>query len=153
LLGSGETGLEQAALSAAQRWPERVGVRLGYDEALSHRMMAGGDAVLVPSRFEPCGLTQMYGLKYGTIPVVAATGGLNDTVIGATAASLGANAATGVTFHPIDGIALSNALRRLTALYDDRAVWTRMVKRAMRADVSWDGPANAYAALYGSLAS
>ncbi len=151
LLGSGESGLEQAALGAAERWPERVGVRLGYDEALSHRMMAGGDAVLVPSRFEPCGLTQMYGLKYGTVPVVAATGGLNDTVIGATAASLGANAATGVSFHPIDGIALTNALRRLTQLYRDKPAWTRMVKRAMRADVSWDGPANAYAALYRSL--
>jgi len=151
LLGSGESGLEQAALAAAQRWPAQVGVRLGYDEALSHRMMAGGDAVLVPSRFEPCGLTQMYGLKYGTVPVVAATGGLNDTVIGATAASLGANAATGVSFHPIDGIALAGALRRLIALHGDRAVWTRMVKRAMRSDVSWDGPADAYGALYRSL--
>jgi len=151
LLGSGETGLEQAALAAAERWPDKVGVRLGYDEALSHRMMAGGDAVLVPSRFEPCGLTQMYGLKYGTIPVVAATGGLNDTVIGATSASLGANAATGVSFHPIDGIALAGALRRLTGLYADKPAWTRMVKRAMRADVSWDGPASAYAALYRSL--
>ncbi len=152
LLGSGESSLEQAALSAAQHWPDRVGVRIGYDEALSHRMMAGADAVLVPSRFEPCGLTQMYGLKYGAVPVVAATGGLNDTVIGATPASLGANAATGVTFHPIDGIALANALRRLTSLYRDRAVWPHLVKRAMRADVSWDGPGKAYAALYGSLA-
>ena len=151
LLGSGESSLEQAALSAAQNRPDRVGVRLGYDEGLSHRMMAGGDAVLVPSRFEPCGLTQMYGLKYGTIPVVAATGGLNDTVIGATPASLAAEAATGVTFHPIDGIALANALRRLTALYQDQSAWGQLVKRAMRADVSWTGPAKAYAALYGSL--
>lgn len=153
LLGSGESSLEQAMLSAARNRPDRVGVRIGYDEALSHRMMAGGDAVLVPSRFEPCGLTQMYGLKYGTIPVVAATGGLNDTVIGATPASLGANAATGVTFHPIDAIALTNALRRLTVLYKDQTAWSHLVKRAMRADVSWTGPANAYAALYRSLAA
>ncbi len=77
------------------RFPGRVGVKIGYDEALSHRMFAGGDAVLVPSRFEPCGLTQMYGLRYGTLPVVAATGGLVDTVIGATPATLAAGVATG----------------------------------------------------------
>jgi len=151
LLGSGESSLEQAMLSAAQHWPDRVAVHIGYDEARSHRLIAGGDAVLVPSRFEPCGLTQMYGLKYGTVPVVAATGGLNDTVIGATPATLSAKAATGVTFHPIDGIALANALRRLSTLYRDKAVWSQMVTQAMRADVSWDGPAKAYAALYGSL--
>jgi len=151
LLGSGESSLEQAALGAARNWPQRVAVQIGYDEALSHKLIAGGDAVLVPSRFEPCGLTQMYGLKYGTIPVVAATGGLNDTVIGATPAALSAKAATGVTFHPVDGIALANALRRLTALYRDKAVWRQMAERAMQADVSWDGPARAYTKLYGSL--
>ncbi len=151
LLGSGEPHLETAMKAAAERWPERVGVRIGYDEALSHRMFAGGDAVLVPSRFEPCGLTQMYGLKYGTVPVVAATGGLNDTVIGASPASLSANAATGISFHPVDGIALAGALRQLLHLYQDRGTWTRLVKRAMKADVSWDGPAAAYHALYRSL--
>lgn len=152
LLGSGDHGLEEAMRAAAQRWPHRVGVRIGYDEALSHRMFAGGDTVLVPSRFEPCGLTQMYGLRYGTIPVVSATGGLNDTVIGATPASLSAEAATGVSFHPVDGIALSAALRRLLALYADRPVWTELIKHAMKAEVGWDGPADAYAALYRSLA-
>jgi starch synthase len=151
LLGSGEPHLENAVKAAAARWPKRVGVRIGYDEALSHRMFAGGDAVIVPSRFEPCGLTQMYGLKYGTVPVVAATGGLNDTVIGATPASLAANAATGISFHPIDAIALSGALRQLTALYGDRAGWSRLVKRAMGAEVGWDRPAKAYADLYRSL--
>lgn len=151
LLGSGEPHLEQAMKEAAKRWPDRVGVKIGYDEALSHRMFGGGDAVLVPSRFEPCGLTQMYGLKYGAVPVVAATGGLNDTVIGATPASLSANAATGISFHPVDAIALSGALRQLTALHTDGPTWTRMVKRAMKSDVGWDAPAKAYAALYGSL--
>ncbi|MCB1337947.1 MAG: glycosyltransferase, partial [Maritimibacter sp.] len=151
LLGSGEKALEAAMLEAAERWPGRVGVRIGYDDALSHRLMAGGDAVLVPSRFEPCGLTQMYGLKYGTIPVVAATGGLNDTVIGATPATLAADAATGVSFHPVDGIALASALRHLTALYADSAQWAKLVKRAMKADVSWSGPAKAYHDLYRSL--
>lgn len=151
LLGSGEPHLEGAIKAASARWPARVGVRIGYDEALSHRMFAGGDAVIVPSRFEPCGLTQMYGLKYGTVPVVAATGGLNDTVIGATPASLAANAATGISFHPVDTIALSGALRQLVALHADHAGWTRLVKRAMKAEVSWDAPAKAYANLYRSL--
>ena len=105
----------------------------------------------MPSRFEPCGLTQLYGLRYGTIPVVAATGGLNDTVIGATPASLSAKAATGVTFHPVDGIALAGALRRLVTLHADRPVWTAMVKRAMKADVGWHGPAAHYSEIYGNL--
>lgn len=151
LLGSGEPHLEHAVTSAASNWPGRVGVRIGYDEPLSHRMLAGADAVILPSRFEPCGLTQMYGLKYGTIPVVAATGGLNDTVIGATPASLSAAAATGVTFHPVDTIALVGALRRLVELHSDRAGWTRMIKRAMKAQVGWDGPSRAYRELYRSL--
>ncbi|GGD20945.1 glycogen synthase GlgA [Sinisalibacter lacisalsi] len=151
LLGSGEHGLEQAMHAAAKRFPDRVGLRIGYDEPLAHRMFAGGDAVLVPSRFEPCGLTQMYGLKYGAVPVVAATGGLNDTVIGASPASLAANAATGIAFHPVDGIALSGALHQLVQLYNDRAGWTRLVKRAMKAEVGWSRPAAAYGALYRSL--
>lgn len=152
LLGSGDPQLEAAMRRAAEHWPHRVGVKIGYDEALSHRMFAGGDAVLVPSRFEPCGLTQMYGLRYGTIPVVAAVGGLNDTVIGATPAAISAKAATGVSFHPVDGTAFAAALRHLVALHSDKAGWTAMMKRAMKADVGWDDPARAYADLYGSLA-
>lgn len=153
LLGSGDPALEAAMLQAAARWPGRVGIRIGYDEALSHRMFAGGDAVLVPSRFEPCGLTQMYGLRYGTVPVVAATGGLNDTVIGATPASLAARVATGITFHPVDEIALAGALRRLVTLHADRPLWKALVLRAMKAEVGWDGPAREYAALYAGLLS
>ncbi|MCB2115758.1 MAG: glycogen synthase GlgA [Rhodobacteraceae bacterium] len=151
LLGSGDPALEAAMRAAAARWPGRVAVRIGYDEALSHRMFAGGDAVLVPSRFEPCGLTQMYGLRYGTIPLVAATGGLNDSVVGATPASLAARAATGVTFHPVDEIALAGALRRLVALHADRKAWKAIIGRAMKVDVGWGGPAKAYSSLYESL--
>ncbi|MCB2110678.1 MAG: glycogen synthase GlgA [Defluviimonas sp.] len=153
LLGTGEPGLEAAMLAAEARWPGRVAIRIGYDEALAHRMFAGGDAVLVPSRFEPCGLTQMYGLRYGTIPVVAATGGLNDTVIGASPASLLAGAATGIAFHPVDSVALAGALRRLVQLHGDPRLWSGMIRRAMKADVSWSGPARAYGALYRSLAT
>jgi starch synthase len=152
LLGTGEPALETAMQGATKRWPGRVGVRIGYDEALAHRMFGGGDAVLVPSRFEPCGLTQMHGLRYGTLPVVAATGGLNDTVIGATPASLAAGAATGISFHPVDATALAGALRRLVGLHADRRQWQAMMRRAMKADVGWAGPARAYAALYRSLA-
>lgn len=151
VLGTGDPALEAAMRGAAGRWPERVGVRIGYDEALAHRMFGGGDAVLVPSRFEPCGLTQMYGLRYGTVPVVAATGGLNDTVIGATPASLAAKAATGISFHPVDATAFQAAMRRLIGLYGDRSGWTALVKRAMKAEVGWTAPAARYAALYRSL--
>jgi starch synthase len=114
-------------------------------------MFAGGDAVLVPSRFEPCGLTQMYGLRYGTIPVVALTGGLADTVIGATPATLSAGAATGVTFWPVDGLGFGQALATLLRLHADRKVWSALQARAMKADVSWARSAAAYAALYRSL--
>lgn len=151
LLGSGDGELEHAMRHAAQLWPDRVGVQIGYDEALSHQLIGGGDAVLVPSRFEPCGLTQMYGLKYGTIPVVAGVGGLNDTVIGATPASLTAKAATGIAFHPVDAVGLAGALRQLVALHADKSVWTAMVKRAMKADVGWNDPATRYHDLYRSL--
>ncbi|MCX7889181.1 MAG: glycogen synthase GlgA [Rhodobacteraceae bacterium] len=152
VLGTGDPALEAAMRGLAERFPGRVGVTIGYDEALSHRMFAGGDAVLVPSRFEPCGLTQLYGLRYGTIPVVALTGGLADSVIGATPASLSAGAATGITFHPVDALGLRQALARLLALHAEPAVWAAMRARAMKAEVSWDSAAARYAALYRSLA-
>jgi starch synthase len=114
-------------------------------------MFAGADAVLVPSRFEPCGLTQMYGLRFGTIPVVAATGGLADSVIDANPAALAAGVATGITFHPTDALALAQALRRLVRLYGQPARWKSLRSRAMQADVSWDASSRAYAALYESL--
>ncbi|MFN4158231.1 MAG: glycogen synthase GlgA [Gemmobacter sp.] len=151
VLGSGDAGLEAAMRELARRHPERVGLRIGYDEALSRRMFAGGDAVLVPSRFEPCGLTQMYGLRFGTLPVVAATGGLADTVITASPAAIRAGVATGITFHPTDAVAFAQALRHLGALYADRAVWTRMQANAMAADVGWGPSAAAYADLYAGL--
>ncbi len=137
VLGSGEPGLEAAMQDLAARFPGRVGLRIGYDEGLSHRMFAGGDAVLVPSRFEPCGLTQMYGLRYGALPVVAAVGGLADTVIHANPAAISAGVATGITFHPTGGVAFAVALRRLAALYADRKTWGRIRRNAMKQDVSW----------------
>jgi starch synthase len=152
VLGSGEPALEGAMRALAAAHPGRVAVRIGYDEGLSHRLFSGADAVLVPSRFEPCGLTQMYGLRYGALPVVAATGGLVDTVIGASPATLAAGAATGIVFHPTDALALRQALGRLVALHGDRKTWARMQRNAMTHPVGWESSAAAYAALYGELA-
>jgi starch synthase len=151
VLGSGDAQLEAALRAQADRTPGRIGVRIGYDEALSHRLFAGGDAVLVPSRFEPCGLTQMYGLRYGAVPLVSATGGLNDTVIDANPAALAAGVATGVVFSPVDALALEQALRRLVTLYDDRPAWRQMQRNGMNARLDWGASSAAYAALYESL--
>jgi starch synthase len=149
LLGSGESWMEAAFRAAAR--VDSVAVRIGHDEALAHRLIAGGEAILVPSRFEPCGLTQLYGLRYGTIPVVALTGGLADTVINASPAALSAGAATGIQFTPVTVDALRGALDRLCDLHADRATWTRMQKNAMRQPVGWGASARAYAALYRDL--
>ena len=150
VLGSGDPVLEAAMTALQTRFAGRVAVRIGYDEALSHRLFAGGDAVLVPSRFEPCGLTQLYGLRYGTVPVVSAVGGLADTVIHASPAALAAGVATGIVFHPVDGVALGQALRGVLALYADKPVWTTLQRNAMAQDVGWGASAAAYAALYES---
>ena len=151
VLGSGDAGLEQAMQNAASAYPERIGVKIGYDEALSHRMFGGADVVLVPSRFEPCGLTQMYGLAYGTVPLVAATGGLADTVIDANPAAVSAGVATGVTFHPTDALAFGQAMRRLIQLYDDPKLWAKIRANGMKQPVDWGQSSAAYAALYSSL--
>lgn len=151
VLGTGEEWMEEAFRRAADSGP--VAVRIGYDEGLSHRMMAGGDAILVPSRFEPCGLTQMYGLRYGTIPVVALTGGLADTVIHASPAALAAGVATGLQFHPVTADALRDALARLCELFADRPTWERMQRNAMAQPVGWARSAEAYARLYRDVAA
>lgn len=148
LLGSGDPALENAY--SAYDHPN-VAVRIGYDEALSHRMMAGGDAILVPSRFEPCGLTQLYGLQYGTLPVVALTGGLADTVIPATPATMAKQVATGLQFHPVTADALSNALMLLCDLFAEPKLWSKMQRNAMAQPVGWAASAAAYAALYNDL--
>ncbi|OYX23154.1 MAG: starch synthase [Rhodobacterales bacterium 32-66-7] len=151
VLGSGEPALEAAMQGLAARFPGRVAVRIGYDEALSHQLFAGADAVLVPSRFEPCGLTQMYGLRYGTLPVVSLVGGLADTVIGASPATLAAGVATGVTFQPVDALALGQALDRLVALHAQPKLWSKLRANAMAHPVGWEVSAAAYASLYDGL--
>ncbi len=151
LLGSGDSALEHAFLAAAERHPGRVGVRIGYDEPVSHLLQAGADAILIPSRFEPCGLTQLYGLAYGCIPVVARTGGLADTVIDANEAAVAAGVATGIQHDGITPEALSHALRRTIALYARPDRWAMLQRNAMRANFSWDESGRRYATLYSSL--
>lgn len=151
VLGSGDPGLEGAVRDLVADHPGRVAVQVGYDETLSHRLFSGADAVLVPSRFEPCGLTQMYGLRYGTLPVVAATGGLADTVIHASPAALAAGVATGIAFHPTDALAFGQALSQLVALHGDPTLWAQTQKNAMKQPVGWETSAAAYAALYERL--
>ncbi|MEM7720407.1 MAG: glycogen synthase GlgA, partial [Pseudomonadota bacterium] len=149
LLGSGDPALEQAFLKASG--DPNVAVRVGYDEPLSHKMIAGGDAILVPSRFEPCGLTQLYGLAYGTLPVVALTGGLADTIVTANAAGLAKPVANGLNFHPVSADALRNALTTLTTLYADQKLWTKLQRNAMSQAVDWTASAKRYATLYGDV--
>jgi len=151
VLGSGEAGLEQALQQQAVRHPGRVAVHLGYDEALAHRIFAGSDVTLVPSLFEPCGLTQMYGLKYGSLPLVRAVGGLADTVIDADLATLADHSATGFVFGPFTDAAYQHALRRAFALYGKRAAWARVRQTGMRQPLGWAPAAARYLALYQRL--
>ncbi|WP_174287064.1 glycogen synthase GlgA [Sphingomonas bacterium] len=151
LLGSGDAGLEAAFQAAAARHPGRIGVRIGYDEPLSHLLQGGADAILIPSRFEPCGLTQLYGLAYGCVPVVARTGGLADTVIDANDAAIAAGVATGIHHDGVTRDTLIRAIRRTVALYDRPEIWRRMQKNGMRADVGWTASGMRYADLYRSL--
>ncbi|MEM6972390.1 MAG: glycogen synthase GlgA [Pseudomonadota bacterium] len=151
VLGSGETGLETALRNASHAYRGQVGVRIGYDEALSHRIFAGSDAVAVPSRFEPCGLTQLYALRYGALPVVARTGGLGDTVIDATPAALMSRSATGFVHTPGDADSLAHAFDRLADAMADAEIHTAMQRSAMDQPVGWGPSARDYAALYRGL--
>jgi len=153
LLGSGEPAFERAFAAAVKRHPGRVAAVIGYDEPLAHLLQGGADALLVPSRFEPCGLTQLYALRYGAIPVVARVGGLADTVIDASEMALAAGAGTGIQFAPVTRENLEFAIGRALALWRDRTVWRRLQRRAMAADVGWTRPAKRYAALFRELAA
>ena len=151
VLGSGESTLEAQFLTLAGRHKGRIAAVIGYDEPLAHMMQGGGDAIVVPSRFEPCGLTQLCGLRYGCIPVVARTGGLADTVIDANAAAYAAGVATGFQFAPDNRSALIGAIRRATAHCRNRESRLAMQRQGMKTDVSWDRSAAVYADLYAAL--
>ncbi len=153
LLGSGDFALEEALTNAAAANPGRVSVTIGYDETLAHQIQGGADVVLVPSRFEPCGLTQLCALRYGAVPVVARVGGLADTVIDANEMAVAAMAGTGAVFAPGSVESLSFALERVAALRKDPQEWAAIQRRGMKTDVSWTRPAQQYAALFRKLAA
>jgi starch synthase len=147
ILGEGDAAVEKKLQAFAAAHPESVAVRIGYDERTAHMLQAGADAVIVPSRFEPCGLVQMYGLRYGTLPVVRRTGGLADSVVDAGPHAR-AEKGTGFVFAEPTAAALSDALSRALDAYRDAAAWTRLQRNAMAQDVGWDLAAEKYAALY-----
>jgi starch synthase len=152
LLGNGDRELEERCGAAARSHPDQAGVFIGYDENLAHLIQAGADALLVPSRFEPCGLTQLCALRYGAIPVVSRVGGLADTVIDANEAAVAGDVATGVQFGPVTSENLAGAIRRAKALFHNKPVWRSMQRNAMAVDVSWQNSARHYADLYRQVA-
>jgi len=151
LLGAGDANLEQGFRVAAAQHRGRVGVEIGYDEDLAHLIIGGADVILVPSRFEPCGLTQLYALRYGSLPLVRRVGGLADTVVDADAASLAKGSATGFAFDDDSPQALMAVALRAIDLFRQREVWQRMMRQAMAQDFSWEAAARQYVALYRSL--
>ena len=148
-LGNGEAKWEDLFRSLRTEFPDRISVKFGYDDPLAHRIEAGADIFLMPSRYEPCGLNQLYSLRYGTVPVVRATGGLDDTIEGAPAPD-----ATGFKFHDYNGNALLDAIRQACRMWTGRKkAWTAMMVRGMRKDYSWTASAGKYSRLYRKIAS
>jgi starch synthase len=148
VLGTGDAKIEAAFTAAATRHPGHVGARIGYDERLSHQLQGGADAIVIPSRFEPCGLTQLYGLRYGCVPVAARTGGFADTVIDANEAALAAGVATGFLFDNVTRDGLARAIQRAIAVFGHRGAWRSMQEQGMKSDFSWRRSGQCYAELY-----
>ena len=152
ILGTGEPELEAKLKVLQARYPHRMGLRIGFDEGLAHRIEGGADIFVMPSRYEPCGLSQLYSLRYGTVPVVRKIGGLADTVVTLTTQAWQAGRATGFHVEEDTADALLTVLRRAVARYQDRSMWDQMVEAGMTTDVSWARSANAYDRLFVSLA-
>ena len=151
LLGSGDPALVEGFVTVAATHPGRVGCVIGYNETLAHLIQAGADAILIPSRFEPCGLTQLCALRYGALPVVARVGGLADSVIDTNEMALTNGVGTGLQFAPVTRDALTGAIQRAVELWHEPEAWRTVQRNAMQTDVSWRRPAAHYAALYGEL--
>jgi len=148
LQGTGDPVLEAAFTAAAFAHPSQVAVRIGYDEPFAHRLIAGADVIMVPSRFEPCGLTQLYGLRYGTLPLVRRVGGLADTVVDASEAAVRDGRATGFSFEAATPSALEAAIVRAVQAHAQPELWRRLMVTAMAQEFSWDGAAARYMDLY-----
>jgi starch synthase len=151
LLGSGDKDLEERLQMLAEQDPTNISVTFGYDEELSHQIEAGADIFLMPSRFEPCGLNQMYSMRYGTIPIVRNTGGLADTVVDTTPRNLDNNTATGFVFEREDAYELLHCVQRALVTYRDKSTWRTLRMNGMRKDFSWENSAKRYIELYRHL--
>ncbi|MCB5184432.1 glycogen synthase GlgA [Methylobacillus gramineus] len=151
VLGNGEAQMEQGFRSLASRYPRQVSVTIGYKEPLSHQIMAGADMFIMPSRFEPCGLNQMYGLRYGTPPIVTRTGGLADSVHDSNASSMKNNTSTGFVLKSANPQSLLQAVERALMYYHDPRAWRKIQRNGMRRDLSWNTSAQAYLNLYQQL--
>jgi starch synthase len=148
ILGTGDPHYHELFTTLAKRVPRKVAVRLEFSDPLAHRIEAGADIFLMPSRYEPCGLNQLYSLKYGTVPLVRATGGLADTVTDTSDETLAAGTATGFSFREYSGLALSETLERACKAFANQGVWNRLIATGMRQDWSWASSAAKYVALY-----
>ena len=148
ILGAGERRYEAGLRQARRNFPDNVAVEVGYSEPLSHLIEAGADMFLMPSRFEPCGLNQIYSLRYGTIPIVRRTGGLNDTVVDASPDHLALDTATGVVFEHSTVPALVHAVARAIELYRQPQLWRQLQRAGMRQDYSWARSAEHYRSIY-----
>ena len=151
LLGSGDKVFEKQLQEFSELYPDKIAIKIGYDEALAHLIEAGADAFLMPSRFEPCGLNQMYSQRYGTVPIVRKTGGLADTVIDALPETLGNQTATGIVFNEASPSALLEAIKRTLILYSMPDSWKKIQVNAMGKDFSWQRSAKQYLELYQKL--
>lgn len=151
LLGSGNAAIEAKFKEAAVKNPKEISVTIGYDEPFAHQIQAGSDAILIPSRFEPCGLTQLCAMRYGTVPIVGRVGGLSDTIIDANPMALMAGVATGLQFSPIDTHMLAATINRSFELYGQPKIWESLVQNCLNQDVSWDRSAHLYMDLYTSI--
>ena len=148
ILGTGEKRYESALVEAANQYPDQVAVHLGYNEALAHEIESGADIFVMPSRFEPCGLNQIYSLRYGTVPVVHGTGGLADTVTHASYRAIRRGTATGFVFSPATAAALLETLHKALARFGEPPVWRKIMIAGMRKDFSWQRSAERYLTLY-----
>jgi starch synthase len=146
LLGTGDAEYHELFEKLARKYPDRVGVKLEFSNALAHKVEAGADIFVMPSRYEPCGLNQMYSLKYGTVPLVRATGGLDDTIVDYTESS--SDSGNGFKFAQYSSSALLEKLREARRLYADKAQWNRIMQNGMACDFSWESSAKRYVELY-----
>ncbi|MBM3394369.1 MAG: glycosyltransferase, partial [Betaproteobacteria bacterium] len=152
ILGSGDAGMQDALQDLARAHPGQVAVHIGYDEGLAHQIEAGADMFLMPSRFEPCGLNQMYSQRYGTVPVVNSTGGLKDSVVDATQEHINDKTATGFVFNGVTREAVVGAMKRALTTFKNKKVWRQIQKTGMSKDFSWEASAARYIEIYRQLA-